>query len=64
MSFMWRDNMSIATDFKSYIIEILIDNDIGKGMAEYQRAKDILPYDLSTDEYERAIKIVAEYCRI
>lgn len=53
--------MSIATDFQAYIIEILEDNKIGRGVHEYQRAKEILPNDLSHDEYWKAVKIVADY---
>jgi len=56
--------VSIATDFQFYIIEILEDNKIGQGVYEYQRAKDILPADLSADEYERAVKIVANWCEV
>ena len=56
--------MTILTDFASYISEILSVNHIGKGLAEYERAKCVLPADLSADEYEKAVKLAAQWCGV
>ena len=56
--------MTIATDFKDYIEGILEANNIGRGIHEYQRAKDVLRNDLSHDEYWKAIKVVAAWCGV
>ena len=56
--------MTILTDFASYISEILSVNRIGKGLAEYERAKGVLPADLSADEYQQAIKLAAAWCGV
>lgn len=53
--------MTIQTDFASYIEGILTDNAIRKGLAEYERAKCVLPNDLSADEYEMALKVIAKW---
>ena len=52
--------MTIEIDFNDYINEILSVNRIGKGLAEYERAKGVLPADLSADDYRKAVKL-AEY---
>ena len=54
--------MTIQTDFACYINEIMSVNRIRKGMAEYERAKCVLPNDLSIDEYQRAVKLAAKWC--
>ena len=56
--------MEVVLQFESYIIDILKHNKIGKGIQEYERAKKLLPNDLSADEYEEAIRIVADYIGI
>ena len=56
--------MTIKFDFKDYIIELLWGEKIGKGLAEYERAKGVLPADLSTDEYQRAVKLAAAWCGV
>jgi len=53
--------MEVVMQFESYIIDILKGYRIGKGIGEYQKAKELLPNDLSADEYEYAIKILADY---
>ena len=53
--------MTILTDFASYISEILSVNHIGKGLAEYERAKCVLPADLSADEYQMALKVIVKW---
>ena len=56
--------MTIQTDFACYINEILSVNRIGKRLAEYERAKIVLPADLSADEYEKAVKLAAAWCGV
>ena len=65
--------MTIATDFKCYIEGILAERGIHKAtpetsdlrcIVEYERAKCVLPNDLSTDEYQRAVKLAAAWCGV
>ena len=65
--------MTIQTDFASYIEGILTDNAIVKAepktnelrrIREYERAKSALPNDLSTDEYQLAVKLAAVWCGV
>ena len=65
--------MTIATDFKGYLEGILTDNGIVKAepqtnelrrIREYEHAKCVLPANLSTDEYQRAVKLAAAWCGV
>ena len=62
--------MTILTDFASYIEGILAERGIHKAtpetsdlrcIVEYERAKCVLPNDLSTDEYEMALNVIVKW---